>query len=128
MSNSILKEEMKSLVEKMDKQYKLLEEKIKSVNCMEAANDPSLYEKFMPIIEQYQDDLTYISTEACNIIEKLNETLSNMFDSVEKELEILDDSIVEDNVESENIIIDDTNEDVIIQGSLIETKITYKDE
>jgi len=49
MANSSLKEEMLLMVEKMNKQYQLLEEKISAVDCVEAANNPNLYEKLLPV-------------------------------------------------------------------------------
>ena len=50
MADTKLKEEMNALVEKIEKQYSLLKEKISSVDTEEAAKKPSVYEKFINYI------------------------------------------------------------------------------
>ena len=120
MSETNLKKDGSLLLEKIKKEYDLLNQKIVSVNFKEAAKDSLIYEKFMPIVDKYQEDLVYISTEIYNIIEKLNSNLVTMFDGIENEISELDGDIVE--VDSQ-----DDNEDFVVdkelEGATITTEI-----
>ena len=127
MVKSELKKELEIIVEKIKKQNELFNKKIKELNPLDAAKNPKLYEKFMPVIDQFQDDLTYVSSEIYNVIESLNENLSNMFDSVEKELEKLDNSEIdeEDYNTEEN---EEENEELDLEGPTVETSFNFNNE
>ncbi|MCK9440276.1 MAG: hypothetical protein M0Q13_02490 [Methanothrix sp.] len=119
MADTNLKKNGNELLEKIRKEYDLLKAKIKGVDYKVAAQEdlPS-YEKFMPIVEKFQEDLFDITDGIHKVIEELNSDLETMFSGIEKELEIIDNSISEDSEE----IIDESDESNI--GELEGPKIT----
>ena len=97
MADTNLKKSGNELLEKIRKEYDLLKSKIKGVDCKVAAQEDSpSYEKFMPVVDKFQEDLVDISSGIYKIIEELNSDLETMFDGIEKELEIIDNSVVEE--------------------------------
>jgi hypothetical protein len=124
MADTELRKEMSELVTKIEKQYSLLKEKISNVNAEEAAKKPSIYEKFMPIVDQFQEDLVFISTKAYNIIEDLNEKLVTMFDGIDKALEVLDSIELEDDGEE---IIEEPEDEILmdLEGPNVVSEINF---
>jgi hypothetical protein len=109
MSDSNLKKSCNDLVEKITKDYDLIKSKVNGLDTKEVAKKPSIYDKIKPIVDGFQDDLVDVTSKIYNIINDLNTTLSDFFDSVEKDLELLDESELEDEIVEEVI---EENEDL----------------
>lgn len=122
MSDSNLRKNCNDLVEKIVKEYDLIKTKVNSLDSKEVAKKPSIYEKIKPIVDNFQDDLVDVTSKIYDIINDLNTTLSNFFDSVEKDLELLDESELDNeeydtetddmDTDEANTEADDTSEDL----------------
>lgn len=123
MAKSELRKELEAIVEKMKKQHQLFEGKVDGLDPVAAAKSPKLYEKFMPVIDQFQEDLTYISSETYQIVQSINDKLANMFDSIEAELEKLDDSEIEEESTEE---LEESG--LELEGSNVETELNFGDD
>lgn len=113
MVESNLKKSCNDLVEKIVKEYDLIKTKVNNLDSKEVAKKPSIYEKIRPVVDNFQNDLVDVTSKIYNIITDLNATLLTFFDSVEKDLELLDESELDDEEDEEDFEIEgsDTDED-----------------
>jgi hypothetical protein len=109
MSDSNLKKSCNDLIEKITKDYDLIKSKVNGLDTKEVAKKPLIYDKVKPIVDGFQDDLVDVTSKIYNIINDLNTTLSDFFDSVEKDLELLDESELENEIVEEDL---EENEDL----------------
>jgi hypothetical protein len=128
MSKTKLREELEFIVDRIKKEKELFEKKIDNIDYIAAAKDPKIYEKFVPIIDQFQEDLIYITNTFYEINNSINDKLGNMYDEIEKKLEELDSTDLEDinSMEENNSELEETLE-ADLEGSIITTEITYNE-
>lgn len=86
MSKTELRKEFEALVKKITVQKDLFIKRIKNVDLKKAAEDPSEYENFTPLIDEFQNDLTYLDKEIYDVIDQISDELIKLYEGVENEI------------------------------------------
>lgn len=107
MSKTELRKEFEVLVKKLDIQKNLLVKKVQNVDIQKSASDSAEYENFMPLIEEFQNDLDFIHNQIYNLIDNLNDSVIKMYDDIEKAFNDIPDEDFDAVGENGELIEDD---------------------